>query len=245
MREEISAQISDHALTNRHDEIISRGRGQSQNRDHDNHGGKIEIDRTRAIGRGEAVVDHAFDGERHGEGGARGGCQGDQRGQNASLVAVRIGNKRDQCLERGYRFTLILRLSHLSQTLFPFFPPQRVERPLHLVSGPRLRYRGATPGTGSDFLAAAATLSCVPADLKDKTMKADTHPNYHFIKVVMTDGTEYMTRSTYGNDGDKLNLDIDPKTHPAWTGGSQQLMDRGGRLSKFNSRFGGISLGKK
>jgi large subunit ribosomal protein L31 len=76
-------------------------------------------------------------------------------------------------------------------------------------------------------------------------MKADTHPNYHFIKVVMTDGTEYMTRSTYGKDGDTLNLDIDPKTHPAWTGGSQQLMDRGGRLSKFNSRFGGISLGKK
>ncbi len=76
-------------------------------------------------------------------------------------------------------------------------------------------------------------------------MKADTHPQYHFIKVVMTDGTEYQTRSTYGNAGDTLNLDIDPKTHPAWTGGSQQLMDRGGRLSKFNSRFGGISLGKK
>ena len=76
-------------------------------------------------------------------------------------------------------------------------------------------------------------------------MKADTHPNYHWIKVVMTDGTEYMTRSTYGKDGDTLNLDIDPKTHPAWTGGTQQLMDRGGRLSKFNSRFGGITLGKK
>ncbi len=76
-------------------------------------------------------------------------------------------------------------------------------------------------------------------------MKADTHPQYHFIKVVMTDGTDYMTRSTYGKEGDTLNLDIDPKTHPAWTGGSQQLMDRGGRLSKFNSRFGGISLGKK
>ena len=76
-------------------------------------------------------------------------------------------------------------------------------------------------------------------------MKADIHPQYHFIKVVMTDGTEYMTRSTYGKEGDTLNLDIDPKTHPAWTGGSQQLLDRGGRLSKFNSRFGGISLGKK
>ncbi len=76
-------------------------------------------------------------------------------------------------------------------------------------------------------------------------MKADTHPHYHWIKVVMTNGTEYMTRSTYGKDGDTLNLDIDPNTHPACTGGSQQLMDRGGRLSKFNSRFGGISLGKK
>jgi large subunit ribosomal protein L31 len=76
-------------------------------------------------------------------------------------------------------------------------------------------------------------------------MKADTHPQYHMIKVVMTNGTEYMTRSTYGKEGDTLNLDIDPSTHPAWTGGTQQLMDRGGRLSKFNSRFGGISLGKK
>ena len=76
-------------------------------------------------------------------------------------------------------------------------------------------------------------------------MKADTHPQYHMIKVVMTNGTEYMTRSTYGKEGDTLNLDIDPSTHPAWTGGSQQLMDRGGRLSKFNSRFGGISRGKR
>jgi large subunit ribosomal protein L31 len=48
-----------------------------------------------------------------------------------------------------------------------------------------------------------------------------------------------------GKAGDKLNLDIDPKTHPAWTGGSQQLMDRGGRLSRFNSKFGAISFGKK
>ena len=71
-------------------------------------------------------------------------------------------------------------------------------------------------------------------------MKADIHPQYHVIKVVMTDGTEYTTRSTYGNPGDTLNLDIDPKTHPAWTGGSQQLTDRGGRLSRFNSRFAGL-----
>ncbi len=76
-------------------------------------------------------------------------------------------------------------------------------------------------------------------------MKSDIHPRYHLIKVVMTDGTEFMTRSTYGEDGATLNLDIDPKTHPAWTGGSQQLLDRGGRLSRFNSRFGNMSFGKK
>ena len=29
-------------------------------------------------------------------------------------------------------------------------------------------------------------------------MKAEIHPDYHTIKVVMTDGTEYLTRSTWG-----------------------------------------------
>ncbi|MEM1020220.1 MAG: 50S ribosomal protein L31, partial [Pseudomonadota bacterium] len=58
-------------------------------------------------------------------------------------------------------------------------------------------------------------------------MKADTHPDYHMIEVVMTDGTKFKTRSTYGAEGDSLNLDIDPTSHPAWTGGNQRLMDRG------------------
>jgi large subunit ribosomal protein L31 len=86
---------------------------------------------------------------------------------------------------------------------------------------------------------------CAKDQPRNLTMKNDIHPNYHTIKVVMTDGTEYLTRSTWGRDGDTLNLDIDSKTHPAWTGGSQQLLDRGGRLSRFNSRFGAIGLGKK
>ena len=71
------------------------------------------------------------------------------------------------------------------------------------------------------------------------------HPDYHFIKVMMTDGSEYTTRSTWGKEGDVLHLDIDSRTHPAWTGGQQQLLDRGGRLSRFNSRFGGMSFAKK
>lgn len=73
-------------------------------------------------------------------------------------------------------------------------------------------------------------------------MKTDIHPDYHGVKVVMTDGTEFQTRSTWGKEGDTLQLDIDPKTHPAWTGGSQQIMDRGGRVSRFNQRFSGLNF---
>lgn len=76
-------------------------------------------------------------------------------------------------------------------------------------------------------------------------MKAGIHPEYHMIKVVMTDGTEYETRSTYGKAGDTLRLDIDPKTHPAWTGGAAHLTDRGGRLSRFNKRFANFAIGTK
>ncbi len=73
-------------------------------------------------------------------------------------------------------------------------------------------------------------------------MKQDIHPDYHFIKVVMTDGTEYQTRSTYGKEGDTLQLDIDSKVHPAWTGGEAKLLDRGGRLSRFNKKFEGFGF---
>ena len=75
-------------------------------------------------------------------------------------------------------------------------------------------------------------------------MKADTHPEYHMINVKMTDGTEFQTRSTWGKEGDTMALEIDPKTHPAWTGGPQRLQD-GGRVAQFNKRCGGLSLKKK
>lgn len=73
-------------------------------------------------------------------------------------------------------------------------------------------------------------------------MKKDIHPDYHEITVVMTDGSSYVTRSTYGKTGDTLRLEIDPKSHPAWTGGAQRLLDTGGQLARFNKRFQGIGL---
>ena len=48
-------------------------------------------------------------------------------------------------------------------------------------------------------------------------MKNEIHPDYHMIKVQMTDGSTFETRSTWGKEGDTLALEIDPKSHPAWT----------------------------
>ena len=72
-------------------------------------------------------------------------------------------------------------------------------------------------------------------------MKEGIHPDYHDITVVMTDGTEFVTRSTMGKPGDTLRLDIDIKTHPAWTG-VHRVVDRGGQMAKFKKRFEGFGL---
>ena len=52
----------------------------------------------------------------------------------------------------------------------------------------------------------------------------------------MTDGTDFETMSTWGKEGDTLKLDIDPKSHAAWTGGSQKILDKG-QVSKYNKKF--------
>jgi large subunit ribosomal protein L31 len=73
-------------------------------------------------------------------------------------------------------------------------------------------------------------------------MKKDIHPAYHAIKVYMTDGTTFETKTTWGKPGDEMRLDIDPKSHPAWLGGGQRLVDTGGQLSKFSKRYQSFSF---
>ena len=70
-------------------------------------------------------------------------------------------------------------------------------------------------------------------------MKKNTHPDYHKIKVVMTDGTEFETMSTWGKEGETLKLDIDRKSHSAWIGGTQKILDKG-RVSKYNKKFSNL-----
>tara|TARA_B100000029_G_scaffold388658_1_gene384890 strand:+ start:1565 stop:1798 length:234 start_codon:yes stop_codon:yes gene_type:complete len=75
-------------------------------------------------------------------------------------------------------------------------------------------------------------------------MKKNIHPNYHKIKVVMTDGSQFETRSTWGKEGETLKLDIDSKSHYAWTGGVQKVLEKG-RVSKFNKKFGNLRTTNK
>ena len=73
-------------------------------------------------------------------------------------------------------------------------------------------------------------------------MKKDIHPDYHLIDVKLTDGTVIQMKSTWGSEGDTLALEIDPSSHPAWTGGSSRLMDAGGRVSKFKKKYEGLGF---
>ncbi len=75
-------------------------------------------------------------------------------------------------------------------------------------------------------------------------MKKEIHPDYHTITVQMTDGSTYETRSTWGSEGDTLRLEIDPTSHPAWTGGLRKLGERGGQVARFNKRFGDLKISK-
>jgi large subunit ribosomal protein L31 len=75
-------------------------------------------------------------------------------------------------------------------------------------------------------------------------MKSAIHPDYHFITVKMTDGSEFQTRTTWGKEGDTMTLEIDPLAHPAWTGGTGKMLDTGGQVARFNKRFGGLTLKK-
>ncbi|MEL7460180.1 MAG: 50S ribosomal protein L31 [Pseudomonadota bacterium] len=73
-------------------------------------------------------------------------------------------------------------------------------------------------------------------------MKKDTHPEYHIINVKLTNGDVIQMKSTWGEEGDQLALDIDPSVHPAWTGGNTRLMDAGGRVSKFKKKYEGLGF---
>lgn len=68
-------------------------------------------------------------------------------------------------------------------------------------------------------------------------MKKDIHPKYEEITATCSCGNVIKTKSTMCRD---LGLDVCSKCHPFYTG-TQKVMDTGGRIERFNKRFGALS----
>ena len=67
-------------------------------------------------------------------------------------------------------------------------------------------------------------------------MKQGIHPNYVECTVRCTCGNTWKTRSTKP----ELTIDLCDKCHPFYTG-QQKLVDTGGRVQRFSSKFGGAA----
>lgn len=69
------------------------------------------------------------------------------------------------------------------------------------------------------------------------------HPKQHKVTVVMTDGTKFEIKTTWGKEGDTLRLDVDPKNHPAWQDKAQNFVNANNeRMAKFKKKFGDFTL---
>ena len=64
-------------------------------------------------------------------------------------------------------------------------------------------------------------------------MKTDIHPEYNVVTVTCSCGNSFETRST----ADELKVELCSQCHPFYTG-KQKLVDTGGRIDRFERRFG-------
>ncbi|MBE0365064.1 large subunit ribosomal protein L31 [Pseudoalteromonas ulvae UL12] len=71
-------------------------------------------------------------------------------------------------------------------------------------------------------------------------MKKDIHPKYELINATCSCGNSFSTRSTLCKD---VHLDVCSECHPFYTG-KQKILDTGGRVDRFNKRFGALSSKK-
>ena len=65
-------------------------------------------------------------------------------------------------------------------------------------------------------------------------MKSGTHPNYGEIQVTCSCGNTFTTRSTVVKP---LHVEVCSACHPFYTG-KQRLVDTGGRVERFQRRYG-------
>lgn len=68
-------------------------------------------------------------------------------------------------------------------------------------------------------------------------MKKGIHPDYEEITVVLSDGTEFTTRSTMKPKGGTYRSEVDSKNHPFYTD-NMKLQKKADRIDRFNKRYG-------
>ncbi|MCI0425435.1 MAG: 50S ribosomal protein L31 [Actinobacteria bacterium] len=69
-------------------------------------------------------------------------------------------------------------------------------------------------------------------------MKTDTHPAYELTHVTCSCGNTFTTRSTKPGE---MHLELCNECHPFFTG-KQKLVDTGGRVERFQKRYGKSSF---
>ena len=96
-----------------------------------------------------------------------------------------------------------------------------------------------TTKSNDEFLAEIAKAP-TPAGLRpscqtkeNRTMKADIHPKYEDATVRCSCGNTFTTRSTKA----ELHVELCNECHPFYTG-KQKLVDTGGRVERFERRYG-------
>jgi large subunit ribosomal protein L31 len=65
-------------------------------------------------------------------------------------------------------------------------------------------------------------------------MKSEIHPDYADVTVACSCGNTFTTRSTKGG---AMSVELCNECHPFFTG-KQKLVDTGGRVERFNKRYG-------
>jgi large subunit ribosomal protein L31 len=73
-------------------------------------------------------------------------------------------------------------------------------------------------------------------------MKPDIHPDYVVTTVTCTCGNTFQTRSTASSG--TMHADVCSACHPFYTG-KQKILDTGGRVARFEARFGKAAAAKK
>jgi large subunit ribosomal protein L31 len=73
-----------------------------------------------------------------------------------------------------------------------------------------------------------------------ENVKPDIHPKYVETTVTCSCGNTFATHSTAANG--EIHTDVCSACHPFYTG-KQKILDTGGRVARFERRFGKKAVG--